>query len=166
MATTVRPPAPARRPAGAPPPVHGPAAYRTWQIAAPLATHHRAASCEEAGCDAFLHGFQVELSPHTNDRHKAALEAVVAVYGKPGQGGPGGRYSHAWGDQGRLTLIFEPGSVCFRAKEHRIRIDRPPLYVVRDGDWRGNPYGTAPQVVESTEWIDRYQEAIDARNRG
>jgi hypothetical protein len=74
---------------------------------------------------------------------------------------------------------FPPGQRCFSTvvrsdrvvAGHPMRIDRPELFLVSDGDWRGNPYGTAPYVhTRPEDWVDdfaNHQNALaEAAQRG
>ena len=62
---------------------------------------------------------------------------------------------------------FEAGQRCFRADEHRARLERPEIYLVRDGDWRGNPRGTEPRRhASAADWVDdfaNHQETLANR---
>ena len=58
---------------------------------------------------------------------------------------------------GLTEFTFEAGQTCF--VEHRVPLEREPLYVVRDGDWRGNPRGTAPRIhTRPDDWVDDFAE--------
>ncbi len=60
---------------------------------------------------------------------------------------------------GRTEFLFEPGQRCFKSHEHRIRIERPEIYVVRDGDARGNPRGTAARRhASAADWQEDFAE--------
>jgi hypothetical protein len=127
-----------------PEPVGPPAAYKTYAVVAPLGSHFRPGTCAEAGCEHYLNGWRVQwdnLTPElrhaaTTSGRKYTLQAVSAT--------------ESW-------LIFEAGQPCFRASQHRVRVDRAPLYVVKDGDHRGNPRGTKPRVHMSPDnWLDDF----------
>jgi hypothetical protein len=50
-------------------------------------------------------------------------------------------------------------------------LERPELYIVREGDWRGNPRGTPPRRhARAADWVDEAMEHQDrintARERG
>ena len=47
------------------PPALPPGAFRTYQIAAPLRTHWRPATCAEYECDAYLHGWTSLIDERT-----------------------------------------------------------------------------------------------------
>jgi hypothetical protein len=61
-------------------------------------------------------------------------------------------------DGGLTVFTFPPGTDCFT--QHQTRRSRPPLFVVRQGDWRGH-FG-APQVHSSPEaWVDDFASHQD-----
>ena len=127
-------------------PQMGAAAYKTYEVRSPLATHFRKATCAEVECPHYLNGWRVNWDNLTPDlRHavttsgrKYRLEVVSAT--------------ESW-------LVFEAGQDCFRASQHRTRVDRPPLYLVRDGDWRGNPRGTKARLHQRPDnWVEDFAE--------
>jgi len=134
-----------------PEPVGPPAAYKTYAVAAPLGSHFRPGTCAEAGCEHYLNGWRVRVEGLTPDLLHTAKTS-------------GRKFTEQRVGEGETWLIFEAGQPCFRASQHRVRIDRPPLYVVRDGDHRGNPRGTKPRVHHTpANWLDDFathQQAI------
>ena len=52
---------------------------------------------------------------------------------------------------GVVVLEFGAGQDCF--SEHRIPLDRDSLFVLRDGDWRGNPTGRR-RTLSPIAWRD------------
>lgn len=133
-------------------PLRGPEAYKTYEMRAPLATHFRPATCAEANCTYYRDGFQVRVEG-------LAPRVLHAVQHS------GRKYSVQKIAEGETYLAFEAGQPCLRASLHRARIeDRPPLYVVRDGDYRGNPRGTrARQHLNPQNWVEDFathQQAI------
>ncbi|MFL1903079.1 hypothetical protein ACJWDR_28840 [Streptomyces tauricus] len=141
-----------------PEPLMRPEAYKTYAIVAPVGSHFRRGTCAEVECPHYLGGWRVRvegLSPQL--LHDARTS--------------GRRYSEQRVAEGETWLVFEAGQPCFRAAEHRVRVDRPPLYLVRDGDYRANPRGTDACVHRTPEsWIDDFathQQAIkDEINKG
>ena len=118
-------------------------AYKTYALAAPLATHWRKATCVEVDCPDYLNGWRVRVEGldeqmlHDARNYGRNRELPVA--------------------EGETWLMYEAGQPCFRAAQHHKRIDRPELYIVRDGDWRGNPRGTqARQHVRPEDWVDDF----------
>ena len=121
------------------------AAYKTYTLAAPLATHWRKATCAEVGCPDYLNGWRVRVEGldaqmlHDARRYGRNRELPVT--------------------EGETWLVYEAGQPCFRSAQHRTRIERPELYLVRDGDWRGNPRGTqARQHSRPEHWVEDFAE--------
>jgi hypothetical protein len=102
-------------------PVQG---MQTHHILAPVQTHWRQASCEEVGCLAFHHGWVLPLEGLDEG------DIWQARYS-------GRRYHQQTNEDGKVFLHFEAGQPCFRASTHQKRLDRPELFIVRSGDWRG-----------------------------
>lgn len=120
-------------------------AYKTYSVVSPLKTHFRPASCEEMACPHYMHGWRVRIEGLPPDMLHAARTS-------------GRKWVEQSIAEGETYLVFAAGQPCFRASEHRTRVsDRPPLYVVRDGDHRGNPRGTKPRVHHSPDnWLDDF----------
>lgn len=142
-----------QRPLFRPDPTIPASGMRTFEIAAPLDTHWRKASCVEVGCLDHQYGWMIALTGLDDaDREMAR--------------GSGRRYTEDQDDAGPV-LIFAAGQPCFRASTHRIRLDRPELFISRDGDWRGNPRGTAPTVFSGPEpWADSLHTKLDEIREG
>lgn len=117
--------------------------YRTFQIARPLATHWRSASCEETDCEAYLNGWVTRAATEEQAdyirRHSGRTFVVV----------------------GPNTFKFAPGQTCFAAADHRVPLEREGIYVARDGDWRGNPTGRSRTHVRPADWVDEFAEHQD-----
>lgn len=103
-------------------------AMQTHAILAPPATHWRPATCAEVECKHYEHGWTL--------RTAGLPDAMVMAARHSGR-----NYTEVPAEEGGSVLTFKPGQPCFRASEHRIRLEREPLYVKRNGDWRGSPDG-------------------------
>ena len=127
------------------------AAYKTYEMRSPLSTHFRPATCAEVQCPHYLNGWRVHLEALTPDLQEAARKS-------------GRRYREEHVAEGQTYLVFEAGQPCFRVSEHRKRLERPPLYIVRDGDHRGNPRGTKARLHQNpANWVEDFathQQAI------
>lgn len=117
-------------------------AMRTYQLSAPIQTHRRRATCEEAGCLDYHHGWRVRVEGLTEaDLHLAKhcgrrwRELSVAA-------------AETW-------LIFEAGQPCFRSATHTVPLEREALYIVRGGDWRGH-VGTRRVHKNAADWVDDF----------
>jgi hypothetical protein len=137
----------------------GPAeAYKTYQVLAPAATHWRRASCEEVSCQHYMHGWATTVPTG------GELEHTIRESGR--------HWSSATPmPDGTTVYVFPAGTPCFRAAQHRVRVRDDDLYIVRDGDWRGNPRGTAPyrhtrSVDFVDDWATHQQNIADAIQRG
>lgn len=121
------------------------AAYRTFQVAAPISTHFVPATCEETDCAEFLNGWQTIVptdSPQAEYiRHDRAR-----------------RFFEERQPDGLALFRFPPGQRCFRSGDHKRRLERPEIFVMRDGDHRGNPLGTDPVRLGVTSWLDTFGE--------
>lgn len=129
-------------------PAAGAQHFKTYQLAQPLATHWRAATCAEVDCPHHLHGWKTIL-PVNDDRIPLIKQS-------------GRRYVERRTEAGLVEFTFEAGQACFQAGEHRAQVGRPELYVVRDGDWRGNPRGTPARTHTRPElWVEDFSEHQD-----
>jgi len=135
-----------------------PAAYKTYRVLAPLSTHWRAATCEEVGCRAHARGWvttvpagsRLEHTVRTSGRHWTSEERQA---------------------DGTVRFAFPPGTECFESSRHRVRVRGDSVYTVTDGDWRGNPRGTAPRLHTRADdfvddWATHQQRLADRFSRG
>jgi hypothetical protein len=131
-------------------PPAGPAsAYKTYSIKAPLSTHFRQATCEEVQCPNFLHGWRI---------HKEALSPALLHTATT----TGRKYKEVQVAEGQTYLVYEAGQSCFQLLNHRTRVERPELFIVRDGDHRGNPRGTGQRLHQNAEdWAEDLHEHTD-----
>lgn len=129
-------------------PVH---AYKTYRISSPLATHWRDGTCAEADCEAYRLGWQSTIDESTE------LGQRQAHYIRR----ESGRGFREHRDQAGLTVFaFEAGQQCF-AGPHKVPVGRPELYLVRGGDWRGNPTGEQRVHANAADWIEDFGEHQD-----
>jgi hypothetical protein len=138
----------------------GPAAgYRTFSARMP-SSHWRAASCAEVGCEHHRLGWTTTVDESTG------LGAAQAWYIRR-ESGRGFREHRD--EAGRTVFTFRPGQTCFAAGGHRLPV-LPARYVVRDGDWRGNPTGWTRTHARVEDWVDdwaTHQDRIRSlRGRG
>lgn len=133
------------------PPALPAAAMKTYQIAAPIATHWRDATCEETDCPHHLNGWRTAVDENTG------LGQRQAHYIRHDRS-----RKHAEERQGLGVTVFtfEAGQTCFRP--HRLPVGRPERFLVTGGDWRGNPLGTPPREHTRPEhWVEDMQETLD-----
>lgn len=125
--------------------------YQTFQIAAPVQTHTRKASCEEVECAQYLNGWRVKLDLSSD------LGQRQAHYIKH----QSGRSYKVVGQEGGLVVLeFNGNQECFQ--EHRVPLDRPAVYRVKGGDHRGNPLRTLTRIHKKPEfWVEEFAEHQD-----
>ena len=129
--------------------------YKTYQIVSPISTHYRTGTCEEFGCLAHQHGWQTGVDESTD------LGQRQAHYIRKQSGR---RYTEARTETGLTAFTFQAGQRCFAT--HKVPLERPELYVVRDGDWRrlGQPRrfsGPDAFVNDFGEHQDRIARAVN-----
>ncbi len=121
---------------------------KTYQVIAPVSTHFRPATCEEVMCPAFIYGW-VTIVP-------ADSEAASFIRHDSSR-----RHTEAREPDGRASFTFPPGQEGFRGgarseHDHKVRLDRPEVYLVRGGDFRGNPRGEIRRHVRADDWVDDF----------
>ncbi len=144
----------------------GPAsAYKTYQFLMPKDTHTRAATCAEirTPCDALLSGSralntgvfcqEMHCGPHmhgwsTTCDVSTPLGQKQATYIRMHSG----RAFTSVKNGDMLTFRFPSGQTCF--SEHRVTLEREPLYRVKGGDFRGNPLGTPTVRRNGRDWLE------------
>jgi hypothetical protein len=128
---------------------------QTYALAAPLATHWRPATCEEVDCANQAAGWRTVVDEATD------LGQRQAAYVRTQAGRAFGEHR-----EGPLTVFtFPAGQRCFAA--HQQPLEREPLYLVRGGDWRGNPRGVpVRRHVRAADWVDDFaNHQLDLRDR-
>ena len=124
---------------------------RTHAISAPTASHWRKATCAELDCEHYLKGWVLAT---------AGLSSADVHLAKTS----GRRFLVTRDEQGAEVLNFVAGQPCFRADEHRKRLDREPWFYARNGDWRGNPDGRLAQPLVfsgADSWADSLSTLLE-----
>lgn len=117
-------------------------AYKTYSIRSPRDTLVLTA-CEQAGCPKWRAGWETML----NEADPAHAEAAAWIRTQS-------RRTFTERRSGDLTVFrFEAGQRCF--EDHQTR---PERYLVRGGDWRGNPTGQHREHVRPADWQEDFGE--------
>lgn len=131
--------------------------YKTYQIVSPLNTHWESATCKEVDCPDYLKGWKLRVEGIPPEMLHAARTC-------------GRRFTELDVTENEHWLIFEAGQPCFRAHEHRRLLDKQEIFVVRDGDFRGNPTGNVRKHTRPEFWVEEMSENLDdirnAQERG
>ncbi len=131
-----------------PDPFMDPQAYKTYSVKTPPRTHFRPASCEEYRCSEFVNGFMTTLDLATDigrefadfirkDRMRSHEEIRTSMY--------------------EVRFVFPPGTQCWLWNKHKVPIDRPPILVVRRGDWRGS-LGLIRRHTRIEYWVEDFAD--------
>lgn len=127
----------------------GPEYYKTYTMSSPFASHWRPANCEEYECQDFIHGFVITIDFSTNLGKKQLHYLTKEDKDR--------RYHMQRTGPYEVKLIYGPGNPCFKRGDHRVPLDRPPFYLVAEGDWRGNPRRVRPRRHQRPEdWVDDF----------
>jgi hypothetical protein len=124
----------------------------TFAIAQPLSTHFREAACREVECEPFKHGWETFI----DERTPLGVQQAGYIRARSGRT----CYEHR-NEHGVTVFRFPPGQECFQ-RPHQVPLERPALYVVRGGDWRGNPR-RVPTIrhTRPEDWRDHFAEHQD-----
>lgn len=130
-------------------------AYQTYSITAPADTAVRSA-CERANCQQWRYGWESPIDESTE------LGQMQAAYIRH----QSGRTFREMRTEAGLTVFrFESGQRCFA--DHGTQ---PEIYLVRDGDWRGNPTGQQRQHTRAQDWVEDFGEhqlrLVDQQKKG
>jgi hypothetical protein len=130
--------------------------YQTFQVTTPRDGAILTA-CKDAGCQAWAHGWKSTVDERT------PLGRAQAHYFRHQSGRTITREQKT--TDGRTVFIFEAHQRCFQ--EH---YTRPELYIVRGGDWRGNPTGAFRRHQSPADWVEHFalnqQKLADQTQQG
>jgi len=115
----------------------------------PSAIAERPATCAEVDCRHWREGWITRI-PNASGDNKDLLDHVRRNSGRTFTD------ITALDDGDTRVLLFGPGQTCFDAAAHRTRCDFEPLYVVRDGDYRGNPTGYTQTHSRADHWVEHF----------
>lgn len=112
--------------------------------------------CERVACTAWREGWESAIDERT-DLGKAQAAYIRSQSGRT--------FREMRTEAGLTVFRFESGQRCFA--DHKTR---PELYLVRDGDFRGNPTGRVRRHERPQDWVENVQEELgkfnDDRHRG
>ncbi len=127
--------------------------YKTYSMRRPLKTHWQPATCEDVDCHAFLNGWATVVNEGSE------LGQAQADYIRHDRTR---RHAEERTAEGMTRFVFPAGQVCFRQSEHRQPLFKDPVFLVKGGDWRGNPRGVKTVVHRNGEnWQEDFAEHQD-----
>ena len=131
------------------PPAGPVTAYKSYEVAMSVVTHTRPATCGEVDCPTQSSGWITPVDESTTLGQKQA-HYIRRLSGRV----------HTEGPRDVFTLFtFPPGEECF--EPHTIPLDRPALFSVRGGDWRGNPTREHRTHDTADNWVEDFAEHQD-----
>lgn len=134
---------------------------QTYRIARPVQTHTRPGSCADVDCPQWANGWKTILPVEhvmVPALRRAAMQAVDLGDGRR-------RKCVVEAEDGRTVVFrFEAGQPCLKASEHRVRLDRPEIYLVRGGDWRANT-GLVRRHTRPEHWVEDMQTTLEQVER-
>lgn len=137
-------------------------AMRTYDVAVP-SSGFRQATCAEYQCAGWVNGWSSTIDESTAlGQHQASYIRHEAKRG----------FVEHRNAAGLTVFRFHPGQKPFGDghDRHRVRLDAPEIYRMRDGDWRGNPTGRVISIPSAQDWVDdlgAHQETLsDIAKRG
>ncbi len=120
--------------------------YKTYSITAPISTHFRAATCEETNCPNLANGWASVIDESTDLGQKQA-HYIRKQSGR--------KFIETRNEAGLTRFEFASGQTCFTP--HKVRLERPEIFRVRGGDYRGNPRNTPVVTHKNAEdWRDDF----------
>ena len=133
-------------------------AYKTYALSAPIQTHTRPGTCAEVNCAHWLAGWKTTVDVSTELGQRQAKYIV-------NKSGRKFCETTGFGDINKQLreFMFPPGQKCFR--EHRVSLEREPAFIVRGGDWRGNPMREFRQHANGNDWVEDFAEHTDRIKR-
>ncbi len=140
---------------------------KTYGIRAPLATHWRKATCTEAECEGHRTGWVtviVETTPAA-PAEGVSVTKMMALVDRDTMRAyyirhlSGRSFIESTDSSGATVFDFAPGQDCF--DEHRVRVERPEIFVVRGGDWRGNPRREQMTHDRPDYWVEDFADHQD-----
>lgn len=131
-------------------PVH---TMRTFQMDQPIETHYRRATCAEVSCAAHAAGWRMGFDL-TDPERRAAARWIRDKSGRA--------YTYELVEGGnKIVFTFAAGQACFA--KHRVPLEREPFYIVRGGDFRGNPERVRVKHSADT-FIDQWENDLGQLN--
>lgn len=132
-----------------------PQAYRTFRIESPRDTLIVQA-CKDAGCEYWRDGWDSPIDERTGQGRTWA--AIIRFQSRR-------TFRELRRADGVTVFRFEPGQRCFR--DHKTR---PERYLVRGGDFRGNPRREGRDHVNAADWVEDFAahqgRLVEAIKRG
>lgn len=132
----------------------GPAqAFQTYGVRTVPNRKGRRATCAEIGCAPHLHGWRTVLDP-ADPQTGARVHFIRTDRTR--------RHVEGRDEAGRFVFEFEAGQTCFSATDDQHWTEHDALYLIRGGDWRGDPTGRPARTYDRPDqWVDDFASHQD-----
>lgn len=140
-----------KRPLNRVPVTASPDFYTTFSIQTTDKEHWRKATCEEVNCPYYIKGYKVETdeSKPVGQKNAHLLRTDRSR-----------KYTETRNEYGMTVFTYPVGTACMNL--HKVRIEKPEIFVVKGGDHRGNPKGIPTRVHTKAEfWAEEFSETQD-----
>lgn len=130
-------------------------AMKTYSLRRPAASHTRPATCAEVDCPHWRDGWSTLINPALKIEQPngpTVTGAAQAEYIRSKVHGR--RFVERRTEAGWFVFDFYAGQPCFAADGHTVAVDRPPLYLVSNGDWRGMTL--ARRHTRPDDWVEDF----------
>lgn len=126
---------------------------KTYEMRWPVGTHHRPAVCAEVDCPNYLNGWRMGFD-------LTVPEKVAAANWVRSESGLDFTFEVT---DTTVVFTFPAGQECLesRIRSHTLPLEREPLYLVRGGDFRGNPRGENRVHVNGADFADDWRESLE-----
>lgn len=131
-----------------------PSAMQTFALRRPPGQEFwRKATCEEINCEHWRNGWETRIDVST----ELGQEQAAYIIKRSGRS-----FSQERESEDILCFTFTPGQPCFAAADHKVAVEREPIYLHRIGDHR-TPRGAAPvrRHVRGADWVENMQEELN-----
>lgn len=115
-----------------------------YRIVRPRATHTKAASCEDADCQAYRGGWVSAI----DEASELGQRQAHYIRTRSGRG-----FTEESGADGLTRFAFAPGQACFG--EHRVDVEREPFFV------RHSTNRTTLRHRSAADWRDDHATEVD-----
>lgn len=119
---------------------------KKFNIASPIETHTRPATCEEVDCEYNRLGWKTRVETLPPGAYAVATNA-------------GRHYREVIEGPGETYLYFPAGQQCF--SQHRVPLDRPEFFYVKDRNGLRRHTKSEHWVEEHSEDLDRLRKKIE-----
>lgn len=124
---------------------------RSYSIRQPIGSHKIRVGCKVFQCQEYVEGWRTIVP--ADSPQAQYIESLQC----------GRKYRKTIPGPGLVEYTFSPGQECFTSSQygHYLALERPSIFKIRNGDWRGNPDGR-DWTVSPQAWVDAFGENLQS----